>query len=127
MTIGCIEIKYVKKNILPNKPGFAWSFSQVTPKRNYCLVRDWSKSIGWGGPEQRGGGLAVFDPLVRPDGSCNFQLPIGSGSFYLLSGIGTHLSANLQLKFHLVQDLVVKYMHHLPCLKGGLDLNLNEI
>ena len=30
--------------------------------------RDWSKSIGGGGPEQRG------------VGSCNFQLPLGGGS-----------------------------------------------
>ena len=37
------------------------------------LVRDWSKSIGGGGggPEQRGRGSSVFEPLVR-GGSCNF-------------------------------------------------------
>ena len=31
-----------------------------------------------GGPEQRGGGSSVFEPLVR-GGSCNFQLPMGVG------------------------------------------------
>ena len=41
-------------------------------------IRDWSKSIGWGGPEQRGGGSSVFEPLVR-GGSFNFQLPMGVG------------------------------------------------
>ena len=35
------------------------------------MVRDWSKSIGGGGLEQRGGGSSVFEPLVR-GGSCNF-------------------------------------------------------
>ena len=34
-------------------------------------LRDWSKSIGRGGPEQRGGGSSVFEPLVK-GGSCNF-------------------------------------------------------
>ena len=34
---------------------------------------------GWGGPEQRGGGSSVFEPLVR-GGSFNFQLPLSGGS-----------------------------------------------
>ena len=42
-------------------------------------LRDWSKSIGVGGPEQRGGGSSVFEPLVR-GGSFNFQLPLRGGS-----------------------------------------------
>ena len=60
------------------------------------FLRDWSKSIGWGGP-------SVFEPLLR-GGSCNFQLPFGGGgsggSSYFLTGICRHLSAKLQVKFH---------------------------
>ena len=44
----------------------------------HCLITDWSKSVGWGAPEQRGGGLSVFEPLAG-GGSCNFQLPMGVG------------------------------------------------
>ena len=47
-------------------------------REEFIEVRDWSKSIGWAGPEQRGGGSSVFRPLVR-GGSRNFQLPIGVG------------------------------------------------
>ena len=36
------------------------------------------KKYWGGGPEQRGGGSSVFEPLVR-GGSCNFQLPTGVG------------------------------------------------
>ena len=36
-------------------------------------LRDWSTSIGGGGPEQRGGGSWGFEPCAR-GGSCNFQL-----------------------------------------------------
>ena len=39
-------------------------------------IRDWSDSLGWGGPEHRGGGSSDFEPLVR-GGSCSFQLPPG--------------------------------------------------
>ena len=34
--------------------------------------KEWSKSVGWGGPGQRGG-------WVVKGGSCNFQLPMGVG------------------------------------------------
>ena len=47
-------------------------------------IRDWSKSIGWGGPEKRGGGPSIFEPLVR-DGSCNFQLTMGDVSWLVNS------------------------------------------
>ena len=52
-------------------------------------IGDWSKSIEWGGPEQRAGGSSVFEPLARGE-SCNSQLPMAGGSFYFLRGIGTH-------------------------------------
>ena len=42
------------------------------------MFREWSKSIGWGGLGQRGGGSSVFEPLIR-GGSFNFQLPMGDG------------------------------------------------
>ena len=38
--------------------------------------------------EQRGGGSSVFEPLVR-GGSFDFQLPMGGGSSYFRTGIGT--------------------------------------
>ena len=38
-----------------------------------------------GGPEQRGGGSSVFEPLVR-GGSFNFQLPLRGGSSYFFYG-----------------------------------------
>ena len=41
-------------------------------------LRDWSKSIGGGGPEQSGGGSWGFEPCER-GGSCNFQLPLRGG------------------------------------------------
>ena len=44
-------------------------------------IRDWTKSIRGGGPEQRGGGSSVFEPFTR-GGSFNFQLPWGGGSSY---------------------------------------------
>ena len=45
----------------------------ITTLNQSMVFRDWSKSIGGGGvgPEQRGGGSSVFEPLVR-GGSCNF-------------------------------------------------------
>ena len=49
------------------------------------MFRDWSKSIGWGVPEQRGDGSSVFEPLVR-GGSFNFQLPMGGGLSYFRTG-----------------------------------------
>ena len=48
------------------------------------IIRDWSKSIGGGGPEQRGGWSRGFDPLQR-GGSCNFQLPLGGGSPHFIT------------------------------------------
>ena len=45
----------------------------LSPKEVISHVRDWSKRMGGGGgdgPEQRGGGSSVFEPLVR-GGSCN--------------------------------------------------------
>ena len=45
---------------------------------------DWSKSIGEGGPEQRGGGSWGFEPSAK-GGSCNFQLPLGGGSPYFIT------------------------------------------
>ena len=57
----------------------------------YKVVRDWSKSIGGGGPEQRGGGSRGFEPCAR-GGSCNFQLPLGGGSPYFITWTGRHLS-----------------------------------
>ena len=79
-----------------------------------ATIRDWSKSIGWGGLEERGGGLSVFEPLVR-GGSCNFHLSMGGRSSYFLRGISTHFSANLQVEFHLkkesnIQDFSEKYV-----------------
>ena len=63
------------------RPGVALLAREDLPSRAVCsllrascLFRDWSKSIGGGagvGPEQRGGGSSVFEPLVR-GGSCNF-------------------------------------------------------
>ena len=44
-------------------------------------LRDWSKSILESGPEQKGGGSSVFEPLAR-GGSFDCQRPIGGGSFY---------------------------------------------
>ena len=57
---------------------------------------------------QRGGGSSVFEPLVR-GGSFNFQIPMGGGSSYFMTGIdtpvcqpageishGTHLHGTLQ-------------------------------
>ena len=46
-----------------------------------------------------GGESSVFEPLVK-GGSFNFQLPIGDGSSYFVTGIGTHLSSNLQFRLH---------------------------
>ena len=51
------------------------------------------KVLGVGGPEQRGGGLSVFEALVR-GGSFNFQQPLRGGSscylfiFFLFGGGG---------------------------------------
>ena len=47
-------------------------------------VRDWSKSIGGGGPEQRRGGSRGFEPCRRGE-SCNFQLSLGGGSPYFIT------------------------------------------
>ena len=56
---------------------------------------------GWGGPEQRGGGSSVFEPLVR-GGSFNFQLPLrGGSSCFFLKGIGTHLTTKVTPFKHL--------------------------
>ena len=63
-------------------PGVALSMSDSTLADAVVnTIRDWSKSMGGGegGPEQRGGGSSVFEPLVR-GGSCNFYLPVGGGS-----------------------------------------------
>ena len=49
------------------------------PKRTVISLRTGQKAfLGVGGPEQRGGGSSVFEPLVR-GGSFNFQLPIEVG------------------------------------------------
>ena len=54
-------------------------------------IRDWSKSKGGGGPEQRVGGSSVFEPLAR-GGSCNFKLPVGMGHPVFIMGFDTHLT-----------------------------------
>ena len=47
---------------------------------------------GGGGPEHRGVGSSVFEPLVR-GGLFNFQLPLrGGSSCFFFMGIGTHLT-----------------------------------
>ena len=43
------------------------------------LVKKYWGGGGVGGPEQRGGGSSVFEPLVR-GGSFNFQLSLRGGS-----------------------------------------------
>ena len=93
------------------------------------LFRDWSKIIGWGGPEQRGAGSSVFEPLVR-GGSCSFQLPMDGGSSYFKRNGHTFIcqpagemsvekESSIRTffeKYAVDQGLVVKYMHQLVTL-----------
>ena len=57
------------------RPSLLYPYPKLRP------LRDWSKSIGGGGPEHRGGGSWGFEPCAR-GGSCKFQLPLGGGSPY---------------------------------------------
>ena len=56
------------------------NYKNITSNYRYH-IRDWSKSIGEGGLEQKGGGSSVFEPLAR-GGSFYCQRPIGGGSSY---------------------------------------------
>ena len=47
----------------------------------------------------RGGVGQIREEVVR-GGSFNFQLPVGGGSSYFITGISTHLSVNLQVERH---------------------------
>ena len=60
--------------------------SEKSPKTHQSFLgfRDWSKSIGGGGPEQRGGGSGGFEPCAR-GGSGNFKLPLGGWSPYFIT------------------------------------------
>ena len=73
--------------------------STLLNEGNTYLFRDWSKSIGWGGPEKRGSGSSVFESLVRGLGRAIFSYP-WAWVILFFRGIGTLLSANLQVKFH---------------------------
>ena len=73
----------------------------------YRLIRDWSKSIGEGGPEQRGGGSWGFEPCAR-GGSCNFQLPLGGGSPYFLLTTNETVDYTCYIK-HSQLELLLKY------------------
>ena len=53
-----------------------------------CTGKGLVKKYWGGGPEQRGGGSSVFEPLVR-GGSFNFQLPHRGGSSFFFMGIST--------------------------------------
>ena len=81
--------------------------------------------VGW--PEQKGGWSSVFEPLVG-GGSFNFLLSMGVRSTYFVTGIGIHLSANLQIKispekessiqaifekYAVDRGLVLEYVSHL--------------
>ena len=58
-----------------------------------------STLVGGGGGklEQRGGRSSVFEALVRGR-SFNFQLPMGGGSSYFITEIGTHLKVLILLE-----------------------------
>ena len=73
---------------VPPPPPWIYSNLQIRKRKSPGLfwIRDWSKSIGGGGPEQRRGGSSVFEPLVR-GGSFNFQLPLRGGSSFFLWGL----------------------------------------
>ena len=58
---------------------------EVRPFLKQLCAKGLVKKYWGGGPEQRGGGSLVFEPLVR-GGSCNFQLPIGVGHPVLFCG-----------------------------------------
>ena len=87
-----------------------------------ATIRDWSTSIGWDGPEERGGRSTVFEPLVR-GGSYNFHLSMWGGSSYFFKWnrhtflcqptgeISLEKESNIQAfseKYVVDQDLVVK-------------------
>ena len=72
-----------------------WFFMSSATSAIEGLVKKYK--VGW--PEQKGGWSSVFEPLVE-GGLFNFQLPMGVGSTYYVTGTGTHLSANLRVKFH---------------------------
>ena len=74
-------------------------------------------------------GHQFLNPSVVRGGSFNFQLPMGGGSSYFMTGIDTLVcqpageislekESSIQKlvfseKYAVDQDLVVKYMHHL--------------
>ena len=75
----------------PGHDNLCWGLTGSVPlgleialSEEKVLFRDWSKSIGGGGPEQRGGGSWGFEPCAR-GGSGNFQLPLGGGSPYFIT------------------------------------------
>ena len=71
------------------------------------VVGDWSKSIGGGGTEQRGGGSWGFE-LCERGGSCNFQLPLRGGSPYFLLTTNETVDYTCYIK-HSQLELLLKY------------------
>ena len=53
----------------------------------------------YGGGLEQIDGSSGFESLGK-GGSFNFQIPMVGRSSYFITGIGTHLSANLQFRFY---------------------------
>ena len=70
-------------------------------------LRNWSKSIGGGGPEQRGGESWGFEPCER-GGSCSFQLPLRGGSPYFSLTTNETVDYTSYIK-HSQLELLLKY------------------
>ena len=96
------NIKHLKRHL---ECAFCWScLSFLSPTWE---IRDWSKSIGGGGPEQRRGGSWDFEPCAR-GGSSNFQLLLEGGSPYFLRTTNETVDYTCYIK-HSQLELLLKY------------------